>query len=60
GGQLQRALRARHRRLARCYEEQRAGDGAHLTALEHHERGRYSAPSVFPRPGRFLAASLRQ
>jgi hypothetical protein len=36
-----RALPARRRRLARHIEEQRAGDGAHLIALEHHERGRY-------------------
>ena len=42
GGQLCRALRARRRRPARLIEGRRAGDGAHLVALEHHERGRYS------------------
>src|SRR6266508_4213192 len=36
-----RALRARRRRLARRIEGQRAGYGAHLVALKHHERGRY-------------------
>ena len=37
-----RTLRARRRRPARLNEGRRAGDGAHLIALEHHERGRYS------------------
>jgi len=36
-----RSRRSRIRRLARFIEEQRAGDGAHLITLEHHERGRY-------------------
>ena len=38
-----RTLRARRRRPARLNEGRRAGDGAHLIALEHHERGRYCA-----------------
>jgi hypothetical protein len=42
GGQLPRAVRARRLRLARLIEGRRAGNGAHLVTLEHHERGRYS------------------